>query len=1027
MSLELKTSMNIFFSTLQIGSTMLQMEKELNELLVRKEQEWKELQARHLCFQKTTLQDTRKQLQEMHKKFNRLKEDFTYNLKILEERDRELERYDAMFTHLKMAENAKQAEVSDLRIQLDKLQQTLLKETQKQEALQYQYQQKLKEHQLEMERLHSSKVSDIDHHCEEYKKLKQQLERKLQEVEGELALQKQELLVEFGAEIKKREHAFRQRADEMSNLVLSHELKVKLLTRELEALKEAGMKAAESLQIAETTNLKLEKEAKCKDWELKDLAAVKDAQIQDLECKLHLVYQTWQKEEETFQRKLQRELTTLKTSWDSHLAQISKETVSKDLQIQSLHEEEVKLRAELARFQQDIERYKQQLSLAAEREQILERAKVQAELDWQRRCENAERNQYQKSEDLIQSLSTARDQVTAQLQEKEKKLCEMETVLSALTFERDQAVQALQKHGILPEGEKQMFLGGDKGVLGKDFPATEIQRLKEQNTSLRAAIAEMRKEMETLSDQTASSFPRKENIQYTQQTANDAKAATVIFTPDYVQSLEEEIRKLKHKYWIMEEQLEKAFKFSRKSSAPSHDPSSTQHHSATPITQLHTHNFQETNGAFCAHEVFSGAPLKKLEARTAPLDAMVTQHIQKGSVIKGLQDEIVDLRQHLSGVESGDGPHHCINCSAQQMQSKLKEAVRKISILSQEKQQLIEMGNRLRAELGVVSKEGLQHYISSKQCPVHTVYGALYPKELANEAQHRFSALEHLQYQLTTQELQYAQRQRFSRLTSMITFPSSIESLSAGNVPSRSGEGAELPEIQVQLESSVRNCSPGQQKECTSSETDQSQQLSRESTSQSQQAWMSSSGVHSSLQDIWQILDMGSSPSILSPQSNIDQAVTVSGPTLASHSQRLSQIRRRKKRTRDDMFSELMGCSRAEATQQTQWRENMSQYQRAHSEREERWRQEDQQATQTLLGLMREQTDTLRCLVDVLQDRRQEDRAPLQSICNHPPPPQSSIPPSPKVPRRRGGRVRENCHSIPADCSRSRRLSFPKI
>uniref|UniRef100_A0A8C4W4H3 Coiled-coil domain containing 57 n=1 Tax=Gopherus evgoodei TaxID=1825980 RepID=A0A8C4W4H3_9SAUR len=569
---------------------MLKMEKELNELLVRKEQEWKELQARQLYFQKTTLQDTRKQLQEMHKKFNRLKEDFTYNLKVLEDRDRELERYDAMFTHLKMAENAKQAEVSDLRIQVDKLQQTLLKETRKQEALQYQYQQKLNEHQLEMERLHSSKVSDIDRHCEEYKKLKQQLERKLQEVEGELALQKQELLMEFDAEIKKREHAFQRQTDEMSNLVLSHELKVKLLTRELEALKEAGMKAAESLQIAETTNLKLEKEAKCKDWELKDLAAVKD----DLECKLHLVYQSWPKEE-TFQRKhevldrfakekdpvlasvkevhaeqiqkwenqirelqishetlevelrrrewrhadclkekdtviekLQGELTTLKTSWDSHLAQISKETVSKDLQIQSLHEEEVKLRTELSKFQQDVERYKQQLSLAAEREQILERAKVQAELDWQWRCENAERNQYQKSEDLIQSLSTARDQVTAQLQEKEQKLCEMETVLSALTFEKDQAVQALQKHGILPEGEKQ--------VRQHLFALSLIQRLKEQNTSMRVAIAEMRKEMEALSDQTPSSFPRKEKIQYTQQTATDAKAATVIFTPGNIEN-----------------------------------------------------------------------------------------------------------------------------------------------------------------------------------------------------------------------------------------------------------------------------------------------------------------------------------------------------------------------------------------------------------------------------------------------------------------------------------------------------------
>ncbi|XP_053865907.1 alpha-protein kinase 1-like [Malaclemys terrapin pileata] len=150
-------------------------------------------------------------------------------------------------------------------------------------------------------------------------------------------------------------------------------------------------------------------------------------------------------------------------------------------------------------------------------------------------------------------------------------------------------------------------------------------------------------------------------------------------------------------------------------------------------------------------------------------------------------------------------------------------------------------------------------------------------------------------------------------------------------------------------------------------------------------------------------------PYRLSPGVNPDPesgegsvAATVSRPTLASPSQRLAQIRRRKKRTRDDMFSELMGCSQADAAQQTQWRENMSQYQRAHSEREERWRQEDQQATQTLLGLIREQTDTLRRLVDVLQDCRQEDRAPLQSISNCPPPPQTPIPPLTQSPKKEG-------------------------
>ncbi|KAM7161260.1 uncharacterized protein RBU57_011075 [Macrochelys suwanniensis] len=122
-------------------------------------------------------------------------------------------------------------------------------------------------------------------------------------------------------------------------------------------------------------------------------------------------------------------------------------------------------------------------------------------------------------------------------------------------------------------------------------------------------------------------------------------------------------------------------------------------------------------------------------------------------------------------------------------------------------------------------------------------------------------------------------------------------------------------------------------------------------------------------------------------------AASVSRSTRASPSQRLAQIRQRKKRTRDEMFSELMSCSQTEAAQQTQWRENMSQYQQSYSEREDRWRQEDQQATQTLLGLMREQTDTLRRLVDVLQDRRQDERAPLYLISNRPPPPQSPIPP----------------------------------
>ena len=61
-----------------------------------------------------------------------------------------------------------------------------------------------------------------------------------------------------------------------------------------------------------------------------------------------------------------------------------------------------------------IHRYKKELSLAIEREANLERSRTQAELDWQRRCEDLERVQYSKSEELIERLTNSKDEVLHQ-------------------------------------------------------------------------------------------------------------------------------------------------------------------------------------------------------------------------------------------------------------------------------------------------------------------------------------------------------------------------------------------------------------------------------------------------------------------------------------------------------------------------------------------------------------------------------------------------------------------------------------
>ncbi|XP_074973739.1 uncharacterized protein LOC142068492 [Caretta caretta] len=122
-------------------------------------------------------------------------------------------------------------------------------------------------------------------------------------------------------------------------------------------------------------------------------------------------------------------------------------------------------------------------------------------------------------------------------------------------------------------------------------------------------------------------------------------------------------------------------------------------------------------------------------------------------------------------------------------------------------------------------------------------------------------------------------------------------------------------------------------------------------------------------------------------------------------SQRLSQIRRQKKHTHDEMFSELMQSSGTDRAQQNVWRDTVAQYRKVANEcedrrddRDERWRQEDQRRQDATLGLLQDQTDMLWQLVEV-QERQQDHRLPLQPLFNRRPSSPSSTASSPRRPR----------------------------
>lgn len=977
---------------------MLPEEVDLSELLAKKEQEWKALQQRQILVLQQNLKDAVKNLQEQKDKFNRLKEDFTHNLKVLGERDRELEQYEVMYNRLKVLENAKQSDISDLKIQIEKLQQEIQKEKKKYDDLQNHYQRKVKEHQLDLERINSSKNGDIDRLREAYENVKRQLERKIEEVQGDLSLQRQELSLEFDCEMKKREHEFRLHLDEMSTVVLSHELKVKLLSKELEVMREMELKGAETIKETESTNQRLQEALKLKEFEIKELSAVRDARINELNEKLQSTQYQMKKREETFQRKhgqldrlvrekesalgsmkeahaehvqqlekqvkelqmcietlqvekqgaersqqatlaerdrtidkLKDDVAALKNGWDSYVTQVSKETVSKDLQIQALQDEEQKMKAEMAKYQKDIERYQQQLACSLDRERILEQTRVQVELDWQKRCEKAQKAQYQKSEELIENLSKAKEQLEADTKEKDRRLNELQLLVSTLSWERDHTLKVTSKS----PGEQ------TPGSV-PDFVSKEIQKLQEQNSELREVIGQMRKEMESLCEQISPPPPEGTEPPSRNPTEN-------VVTADYVRSLEVEIQDLKQKNRMAEEKLQEAL-------SPKNNPE--QPSTAKPVSpdniyiQNHISSLNETIGALRADKVVSAATSKKLEARTAHLESMVTELTQKvqqkqaeinqlqfqlnsetrhseatmsslrqrqselevqltearkeaeeffkgnlkqnletvelgnevsalklelasqrvpvvlseSAIIKELREENLTLRQQLVALTCpGSGP-----ANPSILRNKLKEAVKKISQLSLEKQQLIDMGNRLRAELATVEGHTLKASIPPSTPP---------SKLQTPERQNRLSALEGLQYQLTSQELQFAQYQKSPNLSAKDHSNIAARNQRHGD---RSAASAAMQRFTSEESKPTRkeNISPSPRGRLVHS-------------SRSIQSGASWPEGESSLQEVWKILDMGSSPSLISSQEDIPQVTsTRSQPGLRNPSTKQPSLRK---------------------------------------------------------------------------------------------------------------------------------------
>ncbi|XP_059181101.1 coiled-coil domain-containing protein 57 [Centropristis striata] len=724
---------------------------DLEARLARNEKEQKELLVARSHHLESSLRTAQQEVCSLRERYQQLREDFQFNLVILDQRDRELESYDVRTATALTAQHNRQEELHRLRLQLAELQTQTARETQKR-------QEDAAQHQLQLDELKCSMAGEIQKQREEYERKEREMKRRIQEVETQLTLQRQEMTAAFDSELRQQEHEFILKTDEMHAEVLSRGLKVDLLSKETEVLLQTHHQTSEALKASKDFCQEIQNQLDHKEEQIRNITAARGNRIKELEDELKWMKTKFKKEEEEYIKKYEDLLEAVKqcsvyleaqyqtqteqlhkaekqivqlqgrvqslaaqlrciqeeqqktmrqkdetiqrlaadveaaqSGWSRYISQVSSEMVVKNTEIISLQERETRLRTECEKIREETERYKQQLGAGLQREKSLEQQQVQDQLEWQRRCEDIKTQQYLSNEQLIQDLIQARDQAQAELKEKDQDLKDLTVLLQSVKAERDQALQ-----GLTPRVNS---LDSDR-----------ISCLQQQNSILRSVVTQMKKDMEGL-------------LHLLPSTRTQPQASC----PQPVQHPEPP-------------------------GTTSTTPTANTVMATGPQTQPTNISFKiSPAGGPCLEKPANNSALAREEVKVAQTESALTNLMEQRALVRQLQEEKLYLRQQASKLKSG-GLQDSMQGKSNPplLYSRLKQAASCIAALSREKQQLIEMVNCLRAQ---IHNTGLQ--------------GGTDPEEPEKDSsteepgdQHgRLFALELLQHQLTTQELQYALRQ----------------------------------------------------------------------------------------------------------------------------------------------------------------------------------------------------------------------------------------------------------------------------
>jgi hypothetical protein len=396
----------------------------MRSVIEQKEEELREIHAFRVKSLEQRLNEAVTELQEEKQANWKLKEDFTYNLKLLEERDSELERYDTSFKTLRTMLKDRDAEISELNMKVSDLESNLRQVQYTNSEQENYWTKRCDDLTAELDQERQDRDDQNRRHREELERSKSETVAAFRDKEATLEKQRREVTDSYEQLMKNRDDDFAEREDALRNGLNAAESKIRQIQSQ-SAEKDAQVRRlTQGIEELRATLREKETQAHAMTNEMEDAAlALKSnwsEKLRAMEAQHEKVLELLRNEHNGRMHEMQRNVELLEQGKKDNLAALER------------------VRLEAANERTNSENRCETLRDQLERER---QEHMQARIQWESRVKELE-----SSMAGVERLAVSeKNSASTLVEEKERQLSELKTLHAQLSSEHQQLRERVQE------------------------------------------------------------------------------------------------------------------------------------------------------------------------------------------------------------------------------------------------------------------------------------------------------------------------------------------------------------------------------------------------------------------------------------------------------------------------------------------------------------------------------------------------------------------------------------------------------